>query len=972
MANWHKNHWTKIKAFSLTGIFFLFIWAITEQNAIAQDQQVLELTQQSVDDTSVEGAAGRLLVRFLNNTDDPTGNAFSPYWPLTTAEIRLFNFNPDYGHAQNTRDGDFEEDDLSGLPADYNPPVAIGWEFGLDEDDILKTGEYELFPEGVRNTGQPDEKFQQLNSLPGIASNNFTSTDSNDPGEGIDNEENWAALITGAFFGLSGQPLYDEAGANRIRYRLADMEIIFEQPVTNPVLHFAGLGGIWDVGFAGDLSPLDNNSNPILVDDDRNIILTDDSGFEIYYADEECTNEESFGFFWQIYDGLDTNSTPQCVEAEGFGIELELVYDENYDNSATIDFQLIDSASGNGVSMSRLSGNSNFEVGSDVAILNNDGNSMTFDNLIFNNADDPDVTDGAAHGSVLVTGQDITSLTFSIYARGSHFPEDKGFGWAGGEGWVAEDISGQFNDPENDPPILDQINWDPENDGNVEPLEYFFAEDALLLSISTEVQPDETTLTGDECFRMLSNPIAGTTFGEFLAPLWTQGATGSDHPESDQPNIFTWEAGSSSNPGWIEFTGDLDNTELEPWEGFIMSVFADDFGADPYAEFVDFTLSLTGSEHPTDQLDFTSSEGDVGGWILLGNPYKEPIDIPSMLTNSSGIENFVYIWDRNNTGGIEDDNLDDPETYGSWRVSTGSGATEITDNAIAPFQGFFVQKNAQTSTVNFSNREAIVTTGGEFYGKEAVTNTLRLEVQGESLYNYMWLEFSHEGDFNKTRGDAPALTPLSTQYAMFGSQKENGEMFTIGHFPNPSEDFEIPVGFESTRAGTFTVSATDFNVSFGSDLYFIDLYNDKSIRMDENFKYEFTSNQAAAKSNSFELSCGVMEPQNAVAESGPRFMISSQPRDSQSELPQEVALRQNYPNPFNPATQITYELPQQTEVHLVVYDMLGREVATLVEGAVEAGVHSVNFDGANLSSGVYIYRLQAGNTVRSRKLTLIK
>jgi len=89
-------------------------------------------------------------------------------------------------------------------------------------------------------------------------------------------------------------------------------------------------------------------------------------------------------------------------------------------------------------------------------------------------------------------------------------------------------------------------------------------------------------------------------------------------------------------------------------------------------------------------------------------------------------------------------------------------------------------------------------------------------------------------------------------------------------------------------------------------------------------------------------------------------------------IPTQVNLDQNYPNPFNPTTQISYQVPEAGHVSLNVYDMVGRQVGSLVDGAVSAGSHTVNFDASNLSSGVYIYRLVAGNQVISRKLTVIK
>ena len=92
--------------------------------------------------------------------------------------------------------------------------------------------------------------------------------------------------------------------------------------------------------------------------------------------------------------------------------------------------------------------------------------------------------------------------------------------------------------------------------------------------------------------------------------------------------------------------------------------------------------------------------------------------------------------------------------------------------------------------------------------------------------------------------------------------------------------------------------------------------------------------------------------------------------------PQEFALNQNYPNPFNPSTKILYTLEKAVHVSLKVYNILGIEVATLVNNHQEAGSYSVQFGTAksisNLSSGVYFYSLEAGSFISTRKLLLLK
>ena len=95
--------------------------------------------------------------------------------------------------------------------------------------------------------------------------------------------------------------------------------------------------------------------------------------------------------------------------------------------------------------------------------------------------------------------------------------------------------------------------------------------------------------------------------------------------------------------------------------------------------------------------------------------------------------------------------------------------------------------------------------------------------------------------------------------------------------------------------------------------------------------------------------------------------------ESQSELfPSKFRLKQNYPNPFNPNTTINFDIPRQIHVLLRIYDLLGQEVVTLVDENLTTGSHQAIFNAENMPSGIYLYRLQAGEYKEERKLLLLR
>ena len=91
-----------------------------------------------------------------------------------------------------------------------------------------------------------------------------------------------------------------------------------------------------------------------------------------------------------------------------------------------------------------------------------------------------------------------------------------------------------------------------------------------------------------------------------------------------------------------------------------------------------------------------------------------------------------------------------------------------------------------------------------------------------------------------------------------------------------------------------------------------------------------------------------------------------------ASIPKYFQVKQNYPNPFNPTTSIAFSLPQADNVRLIVYNVLGQEIAVLADRQFSAGNHTIEWDASNVSSGMYLYRLETSNLTSTKKMLLLK
>lgn len=154
--------------------------------------------------------------------------------------------------------------------------------------------------------------------------------------------------------------------------------------------------------------------------------------------------------------------------------------------------------------------------------------------------------------------------------------------------------------------------------------------------------------------------------------------------------------------------------------------------------------------------------------------------------------------------------------------------------------------------------------------------------------------------------------------------------------------------------------STDYNIYFSAD-------TGKSWTIDSSF----SNNSTGIHSISFpDKDHGWVMSYNHIYYKNTNLLLTG--LENNNQVPNSFKLYQNYPNPFNPSTKIKYSLPQKGFVTIKVFDMLGREVRTLINSEQNAGQHEINFNAGELPSGIYFYRIDTGNSSMIKKMVLLK
>jgi PKD repeat protein len=452
---------------------------------------------------------------------------------------------------------------------------------------------------------------------------------------------------------------------------------------------------------------------------------------------------------------------------------------------------------------------------------------------------------------------------------------------------------------------------------------------------------------------LFSSPEENQTVGDLLRNMRTDGYPGSTNPGASFPTVYTLDQEAYE---WAAVTNS--DQKLVPGTALLVYVFDEDTPQNSMLHSNGPWEPLDGKFTYDDLLGYDPNQGSGGNsFYLIGNPHPVPIDICRMLREGTNIATSFYAWmpdENDGNGGYVNYSCEIPSKIQS--ITDMNGRPSI-DLRVPAFAGFWVRTTAENPELSITENDYLITTRKEV---EELPEPLTLELahSDQDYANRVHILLRDDAETGLDRIDAIKMSSagLAENYLSFYALDEENRKFALRSLPAYLEELvNIPLVVETTVSGDYTLRWSPPSEEHG-------------------LVYRLRDRVTGAEYNlgsEGELNLTITETGEGAIN---RFTvaISAEGFINEPELPTSIALKQNYPNPFNPTTVIEYQLPQSAQVRLQVYDMSGRQVAELVNEQISAGTHTINFDASNLSSGVYMYRLQAGATMLTRKLTVVK
>ncbi len=255
---------------------------------------------------------------------------------------------------------------------------------------------------------------------------------------------------------------------------------------------------------------------------------------------------------------------------------------------------------------------------------------------------------------------------------------------------------------------------------------------------------------------------------------------------------------------------------------------------------------------------------------------------------------------------------------------------------------------------------------------------IRLQLSSETTSNSVQLRFTED---ENTIIDimSPEFVPelaVRESNPLFLGLGRNGtwnRMVGVNTFQE-NQKLVLPIRFESSESGIFSFSIREWE-GIPSDwtIKLVDDQTGKEFILRPGWAFDFEQLSVESEEEETDLESAISKQEEEEYEA--RFRLELLPpgfEETESFIPEEISLHQNYPNPFNPKTIISFTLPESMPVKLSVFNVVGQPVAVLSEGTLSEGEHEFEWDATGLPSGMYIYQLEVGTKVMTRKMTLVK
>jgi len=281
-----------------------------------------------------------------------------------------------------------------------------------------------------------------------------------------------------------------------------------------------------------------------------------------------------------------------------------------------------------------------------------------------------------------------------------------------------------------------------------------------------------------------------------------------------------------------------------------------------------------------------------------------------------------------------------------------------------------IVKNPARGTARIHNSSVIYTPDTDFHGQDTLRYQVRNSAGGTSGARIV-IAIAPVNDAPYFPEEAVITSPSSGEEILIGSLSVEGDSNEVAHFIvewNEAIDVDgDPITY------TWELSATqDFTVPILS----LDAGAERQLETDHTLIIGILQDMGISVGSAYTFYHRVVamsEEQSVMSQAqGLRLVRGTMTRTNDDTQPRQFALDQNYPNPFNPSTTIAYTLGEESFVTLTVYDVVGREVATLVADRQPSGQHSVSFEAGRLNSGVYAYRIEAGSHTEIKRMVLLK